>query len=162
MDGSGSVGPPRVRDVGERDGFPQRRPVLGAISVRVRARAAGRYSSWLVDKRDEIVRHGRMEEPIVEEDLPVEMERAAAVAMDGGTSDRVLPGGRAEECVLRTGQEPWWRRKWLRGVGRSRDSVGKRCFAFGWRSRCGEQKYNFEFRIAALGLAWAAARLLSA
>jgi hypothetical protein len=61
----------------------------------------------------------RIEKPIVEEYLPVEVELAAAVAMDGGTSDRVLPGVRVEEYVLPAGQEPWWMRRWPPGVGRS-------------------------------------------
>ena len=39
-----------------------------------------------------------MEELIFEEDLPVEVERAAAVAMDGGISDRVLPRGVTGVC----------------------------------------------------------------
>jgi hypothetical protein len=53
----------------------------------------------------------RIEKPIVEEYLPVEVELAAAVAMDGGTSDRVLPGVWVEEYVLPAGQEPWWMRR---------------------------------------------------
>ena len=104
-----------------------------------------------------------MEEPIFEEDLPVEVERAAAAAMDGGTSDRVLPGGpgggvcaahRAGALVVakmaaRGTKKPGFGREGLFCVRVARRRR--------WRSRLGERKYNFEFRIAEVGLGCAAA-----